>query len=565
MRILLINPTIRENKVPYVFPIGIGIIAEILRNEGHEVLVYDQNGLRTSNDELCRAVADYKPVDVVALGGLITIYGHLKTLVPALRNVFPDTPFILGGGVTIEPDVVFDNMPIDICVHGEGENTMRELVAALESGEDFRKVQGISFRENEKLVYTEPRPLEQNLDAFPMPAYDLFPTQNYFRNNFINEALGRNLETHSMASLHWSRGCPNKCTFCWRMAGKTVRFRSPARVVEELKYLREHYDVDSYVFVDECINASRKMVTKFTEALIENDLAAPWYSHARVKPFDDEIAECLVRSGCAGLNFGVESASPKMLEIMNKNATPEQATLALDIAKAHGIRANCTFIIGMPGETWDTVRETVDWVKATGIKRLSLFYATPYPGCDIYKTPMVQNRIMEKYGDKDRFFSILGDVTDFVVNMTDYSDEEFLQMKQQATRDALPHRGYIAPDLTFRPVELLEPFFKTAETKGWNRIIIYGGGMHTVRILNAGDFSGYDILGIIDDNDEKWGQPLEGIEVISPDHALNLKPDAVLISSDRFENILYDKCGAFLKGGIAVVRPYKMHKNHSKS
>jgi hypothetical protein len=96
-------------------------------------------------------------------------------------------------------------------------------------------------------------------------------------------------------------------------------------------------------------------------------------------------------------------------------------------------------------------------------------------------------------------------------------------------------------------------------------ICVHGEDEHTIRILNAGDFSGYEVLGVIDDYEEKWGQTLEGVEVIGLNRALDLKPDVILISSDRFENILFDKCGAFLKDGIAVIRPYKMHEDLSKS
>lgn len=563
MRILLVNPTIRDTKPPYVFPIGLGLIAALLRENGHEIVVYDQNALRVSNQKLCRDLKSIGPVDVVGLGGLITIYRHLKTLTPALREIFPNTPIVLGGGVTLDPAVIFENLPVDFCVHGEGERTVVELCAMLEGrgrGGDFSSIPGISYRDRGKLVQTAPRPIERNLDIFPMPAYDLFPTEIYFQNNFLNEVIGRDLKTTRTASLIWSRGCPNECSFCWRMAGKTMRFRSYESVMEEIAYLRSHYDVDSYLFVDECINASPKKFIGLAEALIERGFQAPWYSHARVNHFTDDVARAVARSGCVGLNFGIESASPKMLKVMNKHATPEEAAEAVAIAEKHGIQANCTFIVGLPGEDRETVLETVDWIKENRIKRLAFFYATPYPGTVIYNLPLTQQRIRERYGTRDRFFSALGDVTDFLVNMTELSDDEVRELPQWARRKLGPEQGYRPPGRTFRPKELLRPFLKMARSNHWETIVFYGSGMHTVRVLKAVDFDGLRIIGIIDDDEKKWGETLRGITVMSMEQALEAAPDAVLLSSDRYENAMLEKCAPFLEAGVPVVRLYQQEE-----
>ncbi|MBU1909895.1 MAG: B12-binding domain-containing radical SAM protein, partial [Verrucomicrobia bacterium] len=392
MKILLVNPRIRPRHPPSDFPIGLGIIASIMLREGHEVRVYDDNALRPDPEAFRRDLAGMPEPDVVGIGGLITTYTHLKKMVPALKERFPRAVFICGGGVTIEPEVIFENLPVDFCVHGEGEHTFRELCAALEvgRGNDLAGVQGISLRDvrSGRIITTAPRPIERDLDRFPFPAYDLFPSELYFSNNRGQIKFWKKGATvQRCAPLVWSRGCPNECTFCWRMMGRTVRFRSMDNLMREIAFLRSQYGVDSYFFYDECINASRSKAMEFARRLLDAGYAAPWYSHARTDRFDDELASWFSRSGCIGLNFGIESGSEKMLKLMRKRADPERAAQAVAVAMRAGIAPQCTFIIGTPGETRATVRESVQWIRRTRVKHFSFFYFTPYPGCEEYERP----------------------------------------------------------------------------------------------------------------------------------------------------------------------------------
>ncbi|HOW96258.1 MAG TPA: radical SAM protein [Kiritimatiellia bacterium] len=441
MKIMLVNPIIRPDQPPGDFPVGLGIIAEIMRREGHDVRVYDENALRPDRETFQRDLAAMDEPDVVGVGGLITIYGHLKGLLPALKDRFPRATLVLGGGVTIEPDVIFENMPVDYCVHGEGEHTFRELCAALDASaaKDLPGIKGISFRDrvNGGLVVTPPRPIERNLDLFPMPAYDLFPAETYFRNNRGEVAFwSKNADVQRCATLVWSRGCPNECSFCWRMMGRTVRFRSMDKVMEEIAHLRSRYGVDSYLFVDECINAARVKSVEFAERLVREGYAAPWYSHARADRFDPELAALFRRSGCVGLNFGIESGNEIILATMKKRASPEKAAAAIAIAREAGIGAQCTFIIGTPGESRATVRDSVRWIRKNKVRHFYFFYFTPYPGCEEYHRPETQERIRRRYGSKDAYFSVLGDAYKLVVNLTGVSDARLTKWREWAFRAA---------------------------------------------------------------------------------------------------------------------------------
>jgi anaerobic magnesium-protoporphyrin IX monomethyl ester cyclase len=458
MNILLIRPSIRENCPPSDFPVGLGIIAAIMRQQGHQVRVYDQNALRVPVEDMLCELGKIGEFDVIGLGGLITIYSRLKMIVPALRERFPRAKIVVGGGVTIEPDVIFEHMPVDFCVHGEGEWTFAELCRAIEKGErDFSEISGISYVHKGELVRNKPREIERNLDLFPMPAYDLFPTEIYLEN--ARETFSSyGVKTKRCATLLTSRGCPNQCTYCWRMSGRTIRFRSLDLLIEEIGFLRSRYKVDSYFFLDECINASRKRTIEFAVKLINNGFAAPWASSARVNKFDGELATLLSRAGCKHIIFGVESGSQKILKEMNKNASPGQASQAVINAWEAGIYPTCNFMIGMPGETKETVGESVQWIRKNRkrIWNFGFFFVTPYPGCDLYREPLVQRLIQEKFATRDNYFSALGDASRLTLNMTGFSDDELANLREWAKQEAWAPKwlpgwvpGYVLHGLLF--------------------------------------------------------------------------------------------------------------------
>ena len=414
-------------------------------NNGFEVSVYDQNALRTPLNSMLRGISASGPYDVIAVGGLVTVYNKLKAIVKELRAAYPHTKIVIGGGVTIDPQLIFANMPADICVHGEAEDSFLDLCNRLiEDGKDLSGITGISFVENGELIRTEPRPLEKDLDRFPMPAYDKFPSEIYFENNAKSASSGYGIDIKMCATLLTSRGCPNQCTYCWRMCGKTIRFRSMDLVVDEIKYLRAAYNVDSYEFLDECINANRKRSLEFASRLKEENLNAPWGSSARVTIFDREISEQFHLSGCRKIIFGVESGCREILKEMRKNTSPEQSSRAITIAKESGIMPTCNIMIGMPGETQRTVKESVLWIRRNRkyINNFGFFFVTPYPGCDLYDLPQVQGLIKRKYGTKDSYFSALGDASILTLNMTALPDGELKSLREWAKKEAWAPKWY---------------------------------------------------------------------------------------------------------------------------
>ncbi|MDY6833748.1 MAG: radical SAM protein [Chloroflexota bacterium] len=429
MKILLINPIIREHAPPINFPIGIGIIANIMLQNDFEVTVFDHNALRYDEDTMISELKRIKDVDVVGIGGLITGYGYLKSIVPMVREIFPHSKIVIGGGVTIEPDIVFENIHgVDFCVHGEGEHTFLELCNQFrEANSDFESINGISFRKGQEIYRTPERDLERNLDVFPMPAYHLFPTEVYLEHLTFADGHQR------QATLITSRGCPNKCTFCWRMTGRGIRFRSVEKILEEVEYLKSNYDIDSMFLLDEAINASEKRLGEVCKGFIDSKVDLPWISHARADRVNPDILNLMKEAGCIWLSVGIESGSKEMLEQMGKNVTPEQNKMAITLIKQAGIKITTSMMLGMPGETQNTVDQSIALLAETKPEAFLFGITTPFPGCDLYYMPEVQNQILERYGSKDKYFQALGDVHRLTINLTSFSDKELIRLRDHAS------------------------------------------------------------------------------------------------------------------------------------
>jgi radical SAM superfamily enzyme YgiQ (UPF0313 family) len=422
MRFLLINVPIRLDQPPSNFPIGLAMIAAVLRDNGHPVEILDANAYRYSMDKVVDMVKASR-ADAVGISGLVSTYKYQLALVDALKQKAPSKTIILGGGcATSVPELLMSHSKADILVVGEGEHTIVELAQTLDAGHSLNKVKGIVYREADEVMFTEPRPLEPDLDRFPMPAYELFPVEIYLKHpvwNFKETAM----------TLISSRGCPMSCRFCYNIFGqRSYRRRGVESIVEEIRRLKRDFHVRTFGFVDDNVTINRLHLTLLCEALAKEDIQ--WGCHGRVDTADDERLSLMAASGCRWLGFGIESGSRRILDSMNKKVTVEEARDAILRTKAHGIFANTTFIWGYPGEDLDSIQETMRFQLSCDLTRDS-FFATPYPGTELYK----QTRERGLIQDEHAFVLQLNNASDFTINLTDLPDDVLLALKQQSLEE----------------------------------------------------------------------------------------------------------------------------------
>jgi radical SAM superfamily enzyme YgiQ (UPF0313 family) len=273
----------------------------------------------------------------------------------------------------------------DVGVVGEGEMTLLELVRRVEdkgslAKVDLEQIKGLAFRQDGRIVMTPPRERIQDLDSLPHPARHLLPPLSAYR---PTPASYRKLP---LAVMMTSRGCPYGCTFCDRgVFGNLVRAHSPERVLDEIEELIQRYGAREIRFFDDTFTISRKRVVRICEMIIERKLRFPWTCLTRVNTVDRDLLQLMKEAGCWQVLYGLESGDPRMLKILNKGSSVEQNAQAVQWAFEVGLGVRGDFIIGTPGETMESLENTLAFTK-----RLKLDYAhfnkfVPFPGTELYE------------------------------------------------------------------------------------------------------------------------------------------------------------------------------------
>jgi anaerobic magnesium-protoporphyrin IX monomethyl ester cyclase len=271
-----------------------------------------------------------------------------------------------------------DYPEIDYVVVGEGEITLLELVKALRNGHDLSKIKGIAFRQGKNITITPERPLIEDLDTIPMPAYHKLPMEKY---RFI--VWGR-----EMCIMLSSRGCPFTCRFCtepriWR---NRWRGRSARKVVDEMELLKTKYGINVVWFGDDCFNLDRKRNEQFIEELEQRKLDMKWFIEARVDTIlrDADLAQQMSKSGLFYVLMGAESSSENDLKYLNKNINLSQTKKAVAVLKKHDVIAQACFIVGLPDDTKNSIKRTINFAKSLDPDIAVFTPLTPFPGTGMY-------------------------------------------------------------------------------------------------------------------------------------------------------------------------------------
>ncbi len=437
MKILLVNPPIREWAKPNCFPSGLGYLSSVLLDAGYEVEILDINGYRYSRQEV-EAMIEASDADVFGVGGLITVYGYIKWLTQVIKRYHPDKTVIGGGSsATSIPRTFLECTKADIVVIGEGELTLPELMHALRDGGNLKGLPGIWYRDgNGEIMASPPRPAIKDLDTIPFPAWDLFPMDVYLSDpvgapNISKWNDGRSTnDTPVTMNILPSRGCPYQCIYCYHdFMGAKYRHRSARNILDEIVYLKDRYGVDYIHFTDDDFVINRKHVMKFCDLMIESGLNIEWGSTGRVNLMTEELLAKMAAAGCVWIGYGIESGSQKMLDVMKKQVTVEQGREAIELTRKYIDQVDCSYMMGTPGETRETIMETVEFCEELDLAPEVIFFATPYPGTELYDLAR-QRGLIE---DEEKFVLSLWEQGEKItVNFSELSDEELFKIREWA-------------------------------------------------------------------------------------------------------------------------------------
>jgi len=425
MKILLINPLIRGSEPPRHPPFGLGVIANLLLKNGHDISIWDINAKRPNEKEIARRINEFDQYSCIGIGGLITTFSYIRELIRKIRENHPSLKIIVGGGVVSENASLLLNKNLaDYAISGEGEFVMLNLINALENGNDVANVKGVYFKDVVgKIIKTPDQPLITNLDDSPFPAWDLFPMDVYLKNVAHASLLGLKTEM----SIITTRGCPFSCNYCYHIFGAGCRARSIDKVVSEIKLCQDRFKFESLLILDETFTLNKKRVLEFCNRVNELRLNIPWSCYARVNLVDTEMLREMKKSGCYRIGYGIESGSQKILNRMNKGVVVEQARKAILETRKARIECGTTFMFGYPGEDNQTISETREFCKRSRCKP-TFFFTTPYPGTKLYSE--FKPAIINKFISEENYCNKLSDATQFLVNLTDFSDEELFSRKK---------------------------------------------------------------------------------------------------------------------------------------
>ncbi len=376
LKIALINPP-QLTHYPQP-PIGLALIAAVLEKAGYAVTVLDANALGLQPQEVVTRVAD---ADIVGLTAVTPTVSAAISIARHLKLAKPERTIILGGAHgTLLPDETLARAPeIDMLVRGEGEETIIELLYALEHKNPLDNIRGISYRTNGKAVSTAARPDITDMDSLPFLAYHLLSRDRYKPHPPHGRAL-------PFAAIVTSRGCPYKCAYCSKpIFGSKFRAQSPERVIAEIAYMVERFGVREIAFYDDVFTLDKKRAHAIAEGIMNRGIKILWTCETRVNLVDRELLRHMKQAGCYAIAYGIESAAPQILDTLHKGITREQVEEAVRISREAGLQTIGYMMIGSPGETLETIRQTIDFAKKLKLDFAQFSITTPFPGTELYE------------------------------------------------------------------------------------------------------------------------------------------------------------------------------------
>ncbi|MBN1661788.1 MAG: radical SAM protein [Anaerolineae bacterium] len=365
------------------YPIYLSYTVAVVEEAGFDVSFIDAIMDELDIEGFARQVADLAPRLALIETSTPSIDWDLQTA-QAIKQWSPETfVALLGSHVTyFDVDTVAGNPAVDAVLRGEFEYTAAGLARVLQAGAPLSTVQGLTYRDADGQVRRNAdRPLFEPLDKMPFPARHIVKGEGYRAGIYSGGC------PTAMVS---SRGCPYHCTFClWPdvLYGHKFRARSARNVVDEIEQAARTYGHDEIYFDDDTFTIDKQRVMDITRLILERGLEkeVEWIAQCRVDTVDREMLEAMKAANCGYILYGVESGSPEMLKKMRKAITPDKVQAAFELTRQVGIKTQAFFLFGMPGETHDTIRETIEFAKALNASSTQFAIAIPHPGTALYK------------------------------------------------------------------------------------------------------------------------------------------------------------------------------------
>lgn len=388
MRILLINPSFNryggiKGHGGSMVPLNLCYLAAYAR-EAHrdsEFRILDAEIKGLSHEEAAKESAEFMP-DVIGVTSTTCAFDSAIGLTGKLKEKMPQVPVIIGGAhPSALPERTLNECGADFAAIGEGEETFSEFLVELKNGTgDWKKINGLAYREGGAIKVNPPRALIKELDRLPFPARDLVDNSLYSPPPTKRVSAGAN------TLISTSRGCTFDCGFCGAQTvwGRRIRSRSPESVIAEIEECVAKYGISSFNFSDEFFTAHKKRVSRICALILEKGLKISWVCSARAQDLDREMLSTMRLAGCGEISFGIESGNSEILKSIDKSLDLEEAVQAVRLTEEAGIKTHASYIIGYLNETEETIKDTMRFSKRLNTDIAAFFIASPLPGTRLY-------------------------------------------------------------------------------------------------------------------------------------------------------------------------------------
>jgi len=362
-------------------PQGLLSIAAYLTQQGHDVFVYDCLGPDAPTDlqKQAQAILAYQP-QMVGFSATTSSFPDAADLAQIIKNHSADILTVCGGVhvSALEGKILKDYPDFDFLVAGEGEETIADLAAGIDPAE----IKGLIWKNKEDVMVNEPRPKMSDLDSLPFPAYEKlkgFPRDYHL-------PLFSYINTPG-ATMITSRGCMYQCSYCDRSVFKKgFRYNSADYIYDHMKHLREKFGVRHVNIYDDLFTANRRRIVDLCEKLKRYPLGIHFNCAVRVGYSDEDLLTMLKNAGCLMVSLGIESAAPEMLARHKSGVSLDEVRDTVKRIQKAGLRAKGLFIMGLPGETEESIRRTSDFIMSLGLDDMNMAKFTPFPGAPLWAT-----------------------------------------------------------------------------------------------------------------------------------------------------------------------------------
>jgi anaerobic magnesium-protoporphyrin IX monomethyl ester cyclase len=370
-------------------PMGLAYLSGSLESNQLPVEILDAPAMGFQIDEVADKV-NHGSFHLVGITFLTPMFDVIRDLTHRIKESCHRVKIIVGGPhPTALPERTLNELPdIDFVCVGEGEKTIVDVIKYLDGENRIEKINGLVYRKGKEIVKNPPRKFESDLDSIPKPTRHLLPMEKY------QLTASRTKGSTHCPTIIVARGCPFDCQYCSHPFGRTFRHHSVDRVIEELRELKQDYNVNQVNLEADTLTINKRFIKELCEGIVQSGLDIRWTCESRVDTVTESMLRYMKNAGCWQISYGVESGSQRLLDLIHKDTTKTKVTETFALTKKIGITIRGFFMLGLPTETAEESMETIQFAKELDPLWAQFTLTVPYPGTPMFKQLDSEGKIM---------------------------------------------------------------------------------------------------------------------------------------------------------------------------